>query len=91
MPPRPGSIRSSTIRSKLSRERASLALHSVERRLHGEALRLEPACYEVDDPRLVLDQENRESSTMHAPADPARSPSERPPLGGSDSAVTVMP
>ena len=62
MPPRPGSIRSSTIRSKLScSARRSPSIPSRDG-LHREPLGFEAAFDEVDDPGLVLDQENHSPS-----------------------------
>ena len=58
MPERPGSIRSSTTASKSPLERQALALDPVERRLDGKALGLQPALHEIDDSRLVLDQQD---------------------------------
>jgi hypothetical protein len=40
-------------------QRSSLALDAVECRLDGEPLGLEPSLQEVDDPRLVLHQQDR--------------------------------
>ncbi len=94
MPPRPGSIRSRTTASKLSLQRAALALRPVVLGLDGEALRLHAAPHEVDDPRLVLDQQDRRSHRRLRRGRVRGGPVERCTLtriglGGVEHAVTA--